>query len=119
MPAIADEVVPTLLLAATRLTGHKRRRFQAEVALQYCGGSARRAESAFGWGPAAPSPPSAGGATPSAPARTNSGPASGASRTSSPSAARRPRRCPPNSKGPPALNWSEPDWNAKQYPLYR
>lgn len=50
MPAIADEVVPTLLLAATRLTGHKRRRFQAEVALQYCGGSARRAESAFGWG---------------------------------------------------------------------
>ena len=50
MPAITDEVVPTLLLAATLLTGHKRRRFQAEVALQYCGGSARRAESAFGWG---------------------------------------------------------------------
>ena len=50
MPATTDEVVPTLLLAATLLTGHKRRRFQAEVALQYCGGSARRAESAFGWG---------------------------------------------------------------------
>ena len=50
MPALTDEVVPTLLLAATLLTGHKRRRFQAEVARQYCGGSARRAESAFGWG---------------------------------------------------------------------
>ena len=50
MAAMTDDVVPTLLLAATLLTGHKRRRFQAEVALQYCGGSARRAESAFGWG---------------------------------------------------------------------
>ena len=50
MAAIADDIVPTLLLAATLLTGHKRRRFQAEVAVRYCGGSARRTESAFGWG---------------------------------------------------------------------
>ena len=50
MAALIDDVVPTILLAATLLTGHKRRRFQAEVALRYCGGSARRAESAFGWG---------------------------------------------------------------------
>jgi len=50
MAALIDDVVPTILLAATLLTGHKRRRFQAEVALRYCGGSARRAESAFGRG---------------------------------------------------------------------
>jgi hypothetical protein len=40
----------TILLAATLLTGHKRRRFQAEVAHTYCGGSARLAETTFGWG---------------------------------------------------------------------
>ncbi|WP_439622078.1 hypothetical protein [Gemmata sp.] len=39
----------TILLAATLLTGHKRR-FQAEVAQTYCGGSARLAETTFGWG---------------------------------------------------------------------
>ncbi len=35
---------------AERLTGHQRRLFQAEVALELCGGSARRAERRFGWG---------------------------------------------------------------------
>ena len=40
----------TILLAATLLTGHKRRRFQAEMAHTYCGGSARHAETTFGWG---------------------------------------------------------------------
>lgn len=39
-----------ILLAATLLTGHKRRRFQAEMAHAYCGGSARLAETTFGWG---------------------------------------------------------------------
>jgi Rhodopirellula transposase DDE domain len=50
MPALANDVLQTILLAATLLTGHKRRRFQAEMALQYCGGSARHAETTFGWG---------------------------------------------------------------------
>lgn len=36
--------------AAQRLTGHQRRLFQAEVARELCGGSARRAERRFGWG---------------------------------------------------------------------
>ena len=50
MAAITDDIVPTLLLAATLLTGHKRRRFQAEMANAYCVGSARLAETTFGWG---------------------------------------------------------------------
>jgi transposase len=36
--------------AARRLTGHQRRLFMAEVAVQLCGGSARRAERRFHWG---------------------------------------------------------------------
>ena len=32
---------------------YRRRRFQAEIALRYCGGSARRAEAVFDWGRAA------------------------------------------------------------------
>lgn len=36
-------------LAASKMTGAKRRAFQAEMALKYCGGSARRAEDVFGW----------------------------------------------------------------------
>jgi len=35
---------------ARRLTGHQRRLFQAEVAMDLCGGSARQAERRFGWG---------------------------------------------------------------------
>ena len=35
---------------ARRLTGYQRRLFQAEVALERCGGSARQAERRFGWG---------------------------------------------------------------------
>ena len=38
-----------LRLAATYLTGAKRRAFQAEMTLKYCNGSARQAESEFGW----------------------------------------------------------------------
>ena len=33
-----------------RLHGHERRLFMAEVALELCGGSGRRAEQRFGWG---------------------------------------------------------------------
>ncbi len=47
---LTDDVRHTILLAATLLTGHKRRRLQAEVAHTYCGGSARHAETTFGWG---------------------------------------------------------------------
>ncbi len=39
-----------LRLAAQTLTGHARRRFQAEVTDRLCGGSPRRAERRFGWG---------------------------------------------------------------------
>jgi hypothetical protein len=39
-----------ILSAARLLTGPKRRRFQAEMAHTYCGGSARHAETTFGWG---------------------------------------------------------------------
>jgi Rhodopirellula transposase DDE domain len=35
---------------ARRLTGYQRRLFQAEVAIELCGGSARHAERRFGWG---------------------------------------------------------------------
>src|SRR3954449_10850022 len=35
---------------ASRLTGYQRRSFQAEVAVELCGGNARQAERRFGWG---------------------------------------------------------------------
>jgi hypothetical protein len=50
MANLTDDTRHAILLAATLLTGHKRRRFQAEMAHQYCGGSARLAETTFGWG---------------------------------------------------------------------
>jgi hypothetical protein len=50
MAALTDDARRAILLAATLLTGHKRRRFQAEIATTYCGGSARLAEATFRWG---------------------------------------------------------------------
>jgi transposase len=50
MESLTEATVETMRSAAKLLTGHRRRRFQAEVALRYCGGSARQAESTFGWG---------------------------------------------------------------------
>jgi hypothetical protein len=50
MEPLTEATVETIRSAARLLTGHRRRRFQAEVALRYCGGSARRAETTFGWG---------------------------------------------------------------------
>ena len=38
------------MLAAKLLTGPKRRRYQAEMAHAHCAGSARLAETTFGWG---------------------------------------------------------------------
>jgi len=50
MNALTDDVVASLKTAAALLTGYSRRRFQAEMTLKYCDGSARRAERVFGWG---------------------------------------------------------------------
>ena len=50
MATVTEDIVETVRLAAKLLTGFLRRRFQAETALKYCGGSARRTEAAFGWG---------------------------------------------------------------------
>lgn len=43
----------TILSAARKLAGFRRREFQAELALKYCDGKARQAELVFGWGRAA------------------------------------------------------------------
>jgi hypothetical protein len=50
MEPLTEATVETIRSAAKLLTGYRRRRFQAEVALRYCGGSARKAETTFGWG---------------------------------------------------------------------
>lgn len=50
MAELTDDTLQAILLAASLLTGYKRRRFQAEMAHTYCAGSARHAETTFGWG---------------------------------------------------------------------
>jgi len=50
---LSEVVRETIKSAARKLTGFRRRQFQAEVARQYCQGSARQAERVFGWGRAA------------------------------------------------------------------
>ena len=45
---LTEDVVGTIRSAAEKLTGFRRRQFQAEVAERYCGGSARRAERIWG-----------------------------------------------------------------------
>lgn len=47
---LTDSVIETIQRAARKLTGFRRRQFQAEVAVKYCDGSPRRAERVFGWG---------------------------------------------------------------------
>jgi transposase len=47
---LTESVKATIQSAARRLTGFLRRQFQAEMALKYCDGQARRAERVFGWG---------------------------------------------------------------------
>jgi hypothetical protein len=47
---LTDTVRETIQSAGRKLTGFLRRQFQAEVAGQYCQGSARQAEQLFGWG---------------------------------------------------------------------
>ena len=53
MELLTEDLLVTIRSAAKLLTGCRRRQFQAEVALKYCDGSARRAETVFGWGRAA------------------------------------------------------------------
>ena len=50
MEGATDHVDALLRSGARRLTGRQRRLFQAEVATELCGGSARLAERRFGWG---------------------------------------------------------------------
>lgn len=50
LPELTAAVRETIESAARKLTGFRRRQFQAEVARQYCQGSARQAERTFGWG---------------------------------------------------------------------
>lgn len=47
---LSVSAIETIKNGARKLTGFRRRQFQAEVANQYCGGSPRRAECVFGWG---------------------------------------------------------------------
>ena len=49
MNELKDQHIATIKNAAQKLTGAKRRAFQAQVALDYLNGSARRAETIFGW----------------------------------------------------------------------
>lgn len=50
MAELTDDTPHDLKSAAKLRTGFKRRRVQAEMAVKYCNGSARRAETTFGWG---------------------------------------------------------------------
>jgi hypothetical protein len=46
---LSPDQIEDLRLAASQMNGAKRRAFQAEMAWKYCGGSARRAKTLFGW----------------------------------------------------------------------
>jgi hypothetical protein len=47
---LTPAVIDLILGASRKLTGFRRRPFQAEIAVQYCEGKPRRAEHIFGWG---------------------------------------------------------------------
>jgi hypothetical protein len=47
---LTESVKDTIKSAARKLTGFRRRQFQAEMAITYCQGHPRRAEEVFGWG---------------------------------------------------------------------
>jgi len=48
--ALTKSLRETIQAASKKLTSARRREFQAEMTLKYCGGSPRRAEVLFGWG---------------------------------------------------------------------
>ena len=47
---LTESTKETVKSAARKLTGFRRRQFQAEMAIKYCQGHPRRAEEVFGWG---------------------------------------------------------------------
>ena len=47
---LTESVKETILSASRKLTGFRRREFQAEMTLKYCDGKPRRAERELGWG---------------------------------------------------------------------
>ena len=47
---LSPSQIADLRLAASKMTGPKRRAFQAEMTLKYCGGNPLLAENIFGWG---------------------------------------------------------------------
>lgn len=47
---LTESVRDTIRLAARKLTGFRRRQFQAEMAIKYCRSNPRCAEGVFGWG---------------------------------------------------------------------
>jgi hypothetical protein len=49
-PSLSPSQIADLRLAASQMTGPKRRAFEAEMALKYCGGNPLMAEVLFGWG---------------------------------------------------------------------
>src|SRR5256714_15460048 len=48
--SLSQGQIDDLRLAASKMIGAERRAFMAEMALKYCGGGARLAETGFGWG---------------------------------------------------------------------
>jgi Rhodopirellula transposase DDE domain len=48
-PPLTPSQIADLRFAAAKMTGPKRRAFEAEMALKYCEGNPLRAESIFGW----------------------------------------------------------------------
>jgi len=49
-PSLSPSQIADLRLGASNMTGPKRRAFEAEMALKYCGGNPLMAEAVFGWG---------------------------------------------------------------------
>jgi hypothetical protein len=49
-PSLSPSPIAALRLAASQMSGPKRRAFEAEMALKYCEGNPLLAETLFGWG---------------------------------------------------------------------
>ena len=49
-PSLSPSQIADLRLAASQMSGPKRRAFEAEMAVKYCGGNPLLAETLFGWG---------------------------------------------------------------------
>jgi hypothetical protein len=49
-PSLSLSLIADLRLAASKMTGPKRRAFEAEMTIKYCAGNPLMAEAVFGWG---------------------------------------------------------------------